>query len=221
MKTPTVTTSSVDPRLLNPNPWNSNSVSPEMELRLEESMRRNGCYKPIVVRTLPDGTLQIIGGEHRARTAVRLGLSTVPIVNLGVITDAKAKEIGLIDNGRYGEDDPLRLGEILKELGVDDVTTYLPLHADDLAGIFAADDIDLGDLEIAGDDSDEPAPPKPERAPLTHAVLRFKVPIEDQERLQKYIQSVIDTQGLKDSDSMLAAGMALLAVVAKAQEAGL
>ena len=211
----------VAPGELQPNPWNSNRVSPEMELRLEESMRRNGCYKPIICRELEDGSLQIIGGEHRSRTAERLGIVEVPVINLGRISDAKAKEIGLVDNGRYGEDDPLMLGEILKDLGVDEVMTYMPFHNDDLAGLFSAGDVDLDDIQIDGEDDKKTEQLQPERQALTHAVLRFKVPIAEQESLQKYIEHVISKQGLKDSDSMLAAGMALMAVVTAAKDTGL
>jgi ParB-like chromosome segregation protein Spo0J len=208
----------LDPRLLKPNPWNSNRCSPEMELRLEESMRRNGCFKPILVRQLPDDSFQIIGGEHRAGTATRLNLDTVPVINLGHISEAKAKEIGLIDNGRYGEDDPLLLGVILRELGVEDVMSYLPYQPEDLAGLFAAAEVNFDDLDIDGDDDIAAAEVKSERPALTHAVLRFKVPIAEQEALQKYIQHVVGLQGLKDSDQMLAAGMALMAIVAAAKE---
>lgn len=211
----------VAPGLLKPNPWNSNRVSPDMELRLEESMRRNGCYKPIICRELADGSLQIIGGEHRSRTAERLGIAEVPVINLGAISDNKAKEIGLVDNGRYGEDDPLMLGEILKDLGVDEVMTYMPFHSEDLAGLFSAGDVDLDEISIDGVDDKKADELQPERAALTHAVLRFKVPIAEQEHLQKYIEHVIAKQGLKDSDTMLAAGMALMAVITAAKDNGL
>lgn len=211
---------SADPKSLKPNPWNPNKVGPEMELRLEESMRRNGCYKPVVCRELPDGSLEIIGGEHRARTAARLGLATVPVVNLGRIDEKKAKEIGLIDNGRYGEDDPLLLGEILRELGVEDVMSYLPYQTEDLAGLFSASSIDLDDLSIDGEDDKlagvgaDPA----ERAVMTHTVLRFKVPVAEQEKLNAYIEHVIRREGLKESDQMLTAGMALMSIFAAAKE---
>jgi ParB family transcriptional regulator, chromosome partitioning protein len=204
---------------LEPNPWNSNHATPEAESRLDESMRRNGCYKPIIVRELPSGVFQIIGGEHRWRSAKRLGIATVPVASLGVISDKKAKEVGLVDNGRYGEDDPLKLGEILRELGADEVLTYLPLQLDDVAGALAADTINLDDLTIAGEDDDGIAKPE-ERATITHAVMRFKVPIAEQQSLEAYFQHIINTQGLKDGDSMLSAGMALIAVVALAKEAG-
>ncbi|WP_228202313.1 ParB/Srx family N-terminal domain-containing protein [Acinetobacter baumannii] len=48
-------------------------------------------FKPIIVRTLLDGRLQIIGGQHRAMIAKRLGLLTVPVMNLGRIGRSQSK----------------------------------------------------------------------------------------------------------------------------------
>lgn len=211
----------VDASGLSPNPWNPNSVGPEMELRLEESIRRFGLYKPIITRELPGGGLQILGGEHRWRAARRLGMATVPVVNLGPIDDARAKAIGLADNGRYGEDDALRLGAILRELGEGDVISFLPMSEQDLAGIFAAESIDLDDMGI--DDHEDPLPDAskidPLRPTLTHALMRFKVPIEDQARVEQLIQAVIKKDGLaSEDDSMVAAGMALVRIVNAARE---
>lgn len=58
---------------LHPNPWNSNQVGPEMEARLAASLGELDFYKPILVRQLSDGRLQILGGEHRWRSAKGLG----------------------------------------------------------------------------------------------------------------------------------------------------
>ena len=46
---------SVDPASLKKNPWNTNIVSPESERKLDESVRRNGMFKPVLVRRLPSG----------------------------------------------------------------------------------------------------------------------------------------------------------------------
>ncbi|MEZ6841329.1 ParB/RepB/Spo0J family partition protein [Acinetobacter baumannii] len=70
-------------------------------------------FKPIVVRQLDNGTLQIIGGEHRALVAKQMKVDKVPAFNLGKISDVEAKEIGLLDNGRYGSDDALKIGRNL------------------------------------------------------------------------------------------------------------
>ena len=66
---------------------------------------------------MPDGSLEILGGEHRWKAAQQLGMAEVPVWNVGVITDEHAKKIGLVDNARYGEDDLLGLAGLLKELG--------------------------------------------------------------------------------------------------------
>ena len=205
---------------LSPNPWNSNSVGPEMERKLEASMKRLGCYKPIVVRQ-KGSTLEILGGQHRWQTAKRLGYTTVPVVNLGTMPDRKAKEIGLADNGRYGEDDALKLADILRDIGAEDATTFLPFSNDDLAGIFAAEKIDLDDLDIddgGHDKSLEDIAAAP-RSTITHALMRFKVPVEDQERVESFFKHVITREGLgKEEDSLIAAGMALVAIVKAARE---
>src|SRR5574343_554781 len=94
----------ISPGELEPNPWNTNTMDAETEKKIEASLKRLGFFRPIVVRTLPSGELQILGGEHRWRKAIELGFDEVPIVDLGTISDDKAKEIGLADNARYGHD---------------------------------------------------------------------------------------------------------------------
>lgn len=201
---------------LQPNPWNTNVVSPENEAKLDESMRRFGCYKPIIVRTLESGALEIIGGEHRWGSARRLGLETVPIVNLGKINDTKAKEIGLADNGRYGEDDTLKLADLLKELGHENVTEFLPYTDADLASILSASSIALDDLDMPSDTGlpGELASP----APQTHQIMRFKVPIEDSDWVTKLLESTMREQGFTKDDSMGNAGNALIHLIKGARK---
>ena len=207
------------PGLLKPNAYNSNYVPPENEAKLLESVERFGVYKPIVCRELADGTLEIIGGEHRARTAERAGIELVPVVNLGRIDDKKAKAISLADNGRYGEDDPTKLAEILLDLG-DDAELYLPFDESDLAGIFAAKDIAFDDLDMPTDAKSASLEELLDAKPtMTHQLMRFKVPLEDAGRIQELFDRVIKTRGYsKDSDSLAAAGMALVDVVNAARE---
>lgn len=207
------------PGELKPNPWNSNHVGPEMEARLEASIREFGFVKPIIVRRQGDGALQIIGGEHRVRKAIEMGIESVPVVVLEGISDQKAKALGLADNGRYGEDDSLKLASILGDLGAD-LIGLLPFDEDDLASIFSSSKIDLDDL---GFDDDAPSPDLPTadapRPTITHNLMRLKVPVEDQERVEKFIQHVIKSKGLdSEPDSMIQAGMALVEIVNVARE---
>lgn len=191
-----------------------------MEKRLRASIVRFGFYKPVIVRELPDGKLQILGGEHRWRVASQMDLDTIPVVSVGVIDDKTAKTIGLADNGRYGEDDALKLSEILQEIGQHDVEILLPYTESDLAGMFAASEVDLDSLGFDADEL-EPSSERDEliRPSITHELMRFKVPIEDRERVQKFVEHVIATRGLKsEEDSMVAAGMALVLIVNEAKE---
>lgn len=200
---------------LRKNPWNTNKVSPENELKIRESLSRNGMFKPIVVREV-EGVpgFEILGGEHRWEQAIELGESEVPVANLGIISEKQAKEIGLIDNARYGSDDTLGLADLLKEIGdVPELQSFLPYGQADIDAIFNASVIALDDLEI--DESFEKTPETEEEAPLpkvakTHAQMRFKVPIADAERITALIAKTQKDFGYTTEDELTNAGDALI-----------
>jgi ParB-like chromosome segregation protein Spo0J len=199
-----------DPRALQPNPWNTNAVSPDNEAKIDASIRRLGMFKPIIVRTLTDGSLQILGGAHRRDAAIRLGMDQVPVVNLGTVDDNRAKEIGIVDNGRYGEDDTLALAELLSSLGApEDLAEFLPFSDADFNSIFASTTIALDELELPDDDGAPPAAPAAKPA-QTHAVMRFKVPVGDDGMIADAIARVQKQQGFTDEDAMSNAGNALV-----------
>lgn len=212
----------VDPRLLKPNPWNSNIVSPENEEKLEQSIDRLGMFKPVVVRTLGDGTLQILGGEHRAEVASNKGVETIPVINLGVIDDVKAKEISLVDNGRYGTDDTLKLAELMEDLGGADIlSTFTPFSDAELNAIFSSKSIDFDDLGI--DDTDMPAlddvPTSPSKPTTPDSqIMRFKVAVEDAGDLTDVINYIMKTQNFNASDALTNAGDALVYMAGKYRE---
>ena len=193
-------------------------MSPANEAKLDASMKRLGCFKPIVVREVVEEgvtVLQILGGEHRAQSAVRSGID-VPIINLGAIDDKKAKEISLADNARYGDDDAIKLATMLKEMGdVEELQDFLPYTADDYASIFQAADIDLSELDIdenfeATAKGEEAAEPPLTKVPKTHTIMRFKVPVGDAERLTELIARCQTTFGYTAADQLTNAGDALV-----------
>jgi hypothetical protein len=201
----------VHPSELRPNPWNSNHVGPENEAKLDEALKRLKFFKPIVVRETDEG-YEIIGGEHRWRSAVRLGFEEVPIFNLGPIDDKKAKEISIADNARYGADDSISFAQVLSDIGdISEIQSFLPYSDTDLRSVFASVDIALDELEF-----DETAPetkeidePKTAKAPKTHTVMRFRLSNEDAERLTALIEKVKKRQGFTSSDDLTNAGDAL------------
>jgi ParB family chromosome partitioning protein len=198
--------------LLHPNPWNTNVVTPENELKIEASIKRLGFFRPVIVRTLADSSLEILGGEHRWTVARKLGYDKIPVVNLGTIDDQKAKEIGLVDNGRYGEDDALQLAELLKDMGsTADLLEFLPYSGDEIESLFATSNIELDDLDIS--DSDDPLPEMslPKTA-QTHQIMRFKIPVGDAAFVQRRIEHIMKTHGFTNDDSMMNAGHALVVI---------
>jgi hypothetical protein len=213
MSTPTL--QNVDPHQLQPNPWNTNVVGPDNEAKIDASVQRLGMFKPIVVRTLADGTLQILGGAHRRDSAIRLGLPTVPVVNVGTVSDKKAKEIGLVDNGRYGNDDTIALSKLLDELGTPgELGEFLPYTDTDFESIFATSNIALDDLDdLDLDDTAGPVTTPATRAPQTHAIMRFKVPVEDVDTITAKINAVKKRQRFDDEDSLTNAGNALVHIL--------
>lgn len=200
----------LDPAELQPNPWNTNIVSPENEAKLDESVRRLGMFKPVVVREYRGG-YQILGGKHRNDSAIRLGLKPIPVINLGPIDDLKAKEIGLADNARYGMDDTLGLAELLEELGnPHDLSSFLPWTDTDLKAIFASTTIALDDLDFDEEREEPAASEERVKAPKTHTIMRFKVPIGDSERISELIAEAQKRQGFTEADELTNAGDALV-----------
>lgn len=210
----------VDPTELVPNPWNTNVMTPENEAKLEASLDRFGFFRPVVVRDMPDGTKQIIGGEHRWEISKKKGIQ-VAIMNLGTITDKEAKEISVADNARYGVDDTLAFAEFLKEMdSAADLQTFLPYTETDFADIFSSSNIALDDLDIEENfdkdaEKDEEVPAA--KAPKTHTIMRYKVTLGDAERLTALIAQTQKHHGLTGSDDLTNAGDALVQLLLGAQ----
>ncbi len=198
-----------DPTTLAPNPWNSNVVPPDNEAKLEESIKRFGMFKPVIVREI-DGGLQIIGGEHRATAAIRLKMGSIPIINLGRISEKKAKEIGLIDNGRYGDDNVIQLAKVLEDIGtVEEIAEYMPYTTTDLTSIFSTVNIELDSLELPEEEDQLPSLPSTPKV-QTHQIMRFKVPVDDANTISELIEKTMKTQKFTQGDSLENAGDALV-----------
>lgn len=199
---------------LTPNPWNTNGLTRDAEAKLDQSLRRNGLFKPIVVRETGDGRLQIIGGQHRWESACRLGFETVPIHNLGPIDDRKAKEISIVDNARYGTDDVIPLAELLRDIGEPDLLLeFLPMQASDLEAMRKAIDIDLDAIGKHFDEDDDTPVNTTAKPVKTHAVMRFSVPVANQPFIERIVTDIIKHKGFSDPDAQINAGEALMEIV--------
>ncbi|AGC36203.1 ParB-like partition protein [Rhizobium phage RHEph10] len=212
----------LDPGSLRPNPWNTNIVTPENETKLEESIRRLGFFRPAVVREIAisgnsdPSAYEILGGEHRAQIAAKMGLKTIPVVNLGPIDDLKAKEIGIADNSRYGMDDQIAFADLIKGMGnAEQLKDFLPYTEHDFTDLFTTSEIDLDSLgleenfekEAEKDAVEEPVQPK---AAKTHTIIRYKVSNRDAEDITALIERTMKDNGFTSSDELTNAGDALV-----------
>lgn len=210
----------VDPKILRPNPFNPNRVDPKNLEKLGNSLDDLGFFRPAIVRELPGGILQILGGQHRVELAVERGIKKIPIVNLGIIDDNKAKRISLADNARYGSDDSIKLAKLFEEIQIDtpDLTLFLPIQDEDLQVIMRAVNIDLENLEVLPEEQEETHNPeeRQERPVKTHDIIKLRCTVRDSEAIRSLIEKTIKKEGLDDgSDDMTLAGSALALLLLK------
>jgi hypothetical protein len=105
-----------------PNPWNPN-VQPAWIFQKElKSIKKFGFVDPLTVREIRDDSgreveyYQIVDGEHRWKGAKELGLTELPVWNLGVIDDADAEELTVVLNETRGAPNETKLAMVLDDL---------------------------------------------------------------------------------------------------------
>ena len=82
---------------------------------LAKSIEQNGIIQPILVRSMSDGSYQLIAGERRWRAARMAGLHEVP-VTIREMTDEEASVFALIENLQREDLNPVEEAEGLKSL---------------------------------------------------------------------------------------------------------
>ena len=114
---------------IRPNPWNPNRQDAFIYEKELASIRAFGFVDPILTRNL-GGDFEIIDGEHRWKAAGELGIDPVPIVNLGEIGEAEARQLTIVLNETRGRADPGLLRGLLEDLAsrkpVQDLLDVLP-----------------------------------------------------------------------------------------------
>lgn len=154
----------VDVGALTPNTWNPNRMDNFMRDRLVKSIQDDGFIIPILVRpnTQEDSEadFEIVDGEHRWRVGVEhFGMSQVPIVNLGPISDEDAKAITIKANTLRGEFDSVELAKIVKDLadesGLDLISASLPYTPERLQGMIDLLNTEIGDFDLPSEEDEE------------------------------------------------------------------
>lgn len=73
---------------------------------LSASIKSQGIIQPLLVRPLPNGTYEIIGGERRWRAARQAGLTEAPVI-IRTLDDGRALEVALVENVQRADLNPL------------------------------------------------------------------------------------------------------------------
>lgn len=95
---------------IKPNPFQPRKIFKAEDLQeLVQSVKERGILQPIVVRKKGD-QWEIIAGERRYRAAQKLGMLTVPAVEV-VASDVEALELALIENLQRADLSPLEEAE--------------------------------------------------------------------------------------------------------------
>jgi ParB-like chromosome segregation protein Spo0J len=201
--------------LVKPNPWNYRGMSREMFVKELRSIKKYGNIRPILTRTLPDGAREIIDGEHRWRAAGKLGHTTMPIDDLGIIDDRIAKKLTIVINETHGDvryDDLARLvAGMAAEGGTDDLYADLPypeLEMRDLLKSTEDSFAGLEDLEDIDDGEDRQSVP-PDASEWE--TLTLKIPTGTKERFDRAVRAL--TKDEKKIPKEVRQGMALDAML--------
>ncbi len=129
-------------------PWNPNAMDPHMAYRLTASITRFGLVENLVVRSMPDGTKQVLSGNQRLQVIKDLEYEKAPCV-IVELDDANAMLMAQALNQIQGEDDPgLRaelMRSVLTSLSEEDVLAILPESTDSLQELCS---IGQGDMAI-------------------------------------------------------------------------
>ncbi|MFZ2620856.1 MAG: ParB/RepB/Spo0J family partition protein [Alphaproteobacteria bacterium] len=73
---------------------------------LAESIKAQGVLQPLLVRPMPNGKYEIIGGERRWRASQLAGLTHVPVI-IRELDDGKALEVALVENVQRADLNPI------------------------------------------------------------------------------------------------------------------
>lgn len=173
-----------------PNPWNPNVMDDFMFEKELASIRKFGFVNPVIGRQTPLGP-QIIDGEHRWKSAKKLGMLMVPGWDLGPISDEIAKQLTIVLNETRGKAEPIKLSELLADLltteSKQDLLDVLPFSKEALDGLSGLADFDWKQFDEV---------PAPRETPDTEWVERlYRMPQEAAAVIDAAISAVRAQEG--------------------------
>ncbi len=116
-------------------PWNPNSRTPQMTMKLRESISRFDLVENLVARPLQPGAYEVLSGKQRLGILRDLGYSHAPCVVVE-LDDARARLLAQSLNRIQGEDDlglkAELMRKVLKQVPEGEVISLLPETANSL-----------------------------------------------------------------------------------------
>jgi ParB-like chromosome segregation protein Spo0J len=146
--------------LLRENPKNPNRQSKFIFSKMLDSIREFGFVDPVDVRSgdqngpFKDGQYEVIGGHHRLKAAIALGMAEVPVNDLGNLSDIVANRLLIVLNETRGAADQDALAALVRDIreeGGDEAIQVLPFTDAQLADLLD----DLGDAHVDEDDTED------------------------------------------------------------------
>lgn len=106
----------IDPNDIVPNPRQPRTVFDAEDLaELVHSVKEFGVMQPVVVRTMPDGTYELIMGERRTRASREAGLKTIPAI-VRETSDENLLRDALLENLHRSQLNPLEEASAYQQL---------------------------------------------------------------------------------------------------------
>lgn len=198
-----------------PNPWNYNEQSDETFDKLVESLRRYGFVQPVITRRLASGAHEIINGEHRWRAAEKLGMRDVPIVDLGEVSDTRAKELAIVLNELGGQANTLKLSDLLRSIEIEvpreALASVMPFTDREFATFFESTDLSFVDEVNARAAAPGEAPAPGEDPAARYAALRKQYAFTVHGEVEiALVEKVLGRLGVMKSTGAQQAGTALV-----------
>lgn len=156
-------------KAVRPNRYNYNILDDYGMEKLKATIQLDGFVSDIIVREIPDAKskdevkYEIVDGEHRFYAAKELGMPDVPIKNLGVIPDDRARALTVKLNELKGRPDTEKLAILVDEMvrSKDEaLINTLPFDQDEMDDLLATARDSLSDAPVpsaggTGDDKDD------------------------------------------------------------------
>lgn len=150
----------------------------------QASIAEFGFLDPITVRSgRESGPLfkkkQIIDGEHRWKGGKALGMTEVPIVDLGRLSDARAKTLTELLNKLRGENDPMRWAAMVQEINLQEpeLVQFLPYQEVELQALLRSSEVDWE--QLATQNQEPHAGPNAQRDAAGKLFKKFSVSLPE------------------------------------------